>query len=186
MRILVAVVIAAAFGLAGPARAQERPQAVAAARDEARPSQVRVPGGTEITLRMAQSLDSKHAVMGERVELAVAEDVAVDGWVVVPKDTRVLGTVVTGKKKEKAGNAHDVALEIDYVAMGDRHVLLAGDRSARGRTGKDTMVASTVLFGLSGYLLARNARTATIPEGTILTGWVAEDIDLPPIRPAAK
>jgi hypothetical protein len=160
------------------------PRAAEAPQDAVKPALVRVARDRPVRLRLAQSLSSKHAVIGERVEMTVADDLVVDGWVVVPKGTRVLGTVTVGKKKEKAGNSHDLALEIDYIAMGERHVKLGGRESAKGRTSVDAAVMSMVFLGMSGYLMVRNARTAAIPEGALLVAWVDEDIDLPALRPA--
>ena len=54
--------------------------------------------GTEVKLRFAQSLSSKHATVGEKVELRVEEDVKVDRTVVVPAGARVLGIVVQGRR----------------------------------------------------------------------------------------
>jgi hypothetical protein len=173
--------------------AQDRPaaqpapaQAIEAARGQEKPASIRVSRDTEVELRMAQSLSSKHAVIGERVELTVAEDLVANGWVVVPKGTRVLGTVKVGKKKEKPGNSHELVLEIDYIAMGDRHIKLGGREAANGKVNKGTVAASTVAFGVVGLLVSLNARTATIPEGSILPAWVDEDIDLPPLREAKR
>jgi hypothetical protein len=190
------IVVAGVSGLllfAGLCPAQDRTQAqgspagvVEASQDAVPPPSIRLAAGTEITLKMAQSLSSKHAVIGERVELTVAEDIVVNDWVVVPKGTRVLGTVKVGKKKEKAGNSHDLVLEIDYIAMGERHVTLGGREAANGKVNKGTVAASTVAFGVVGLLVSLNARTATIPEGTILAAFVDEDIDLPPLGRAKR
>lgn len=148
------------------------------------PKSIKVMRDTEIKLRMAQSLSSKHAVIGERVELAVAEDLAVDGWVVVPKGTRVLGTVKVGKKQEKWDNSHDLLVEIDYIAFSGKHIKLGGRRAGSGKINKGAVVASTAALGLSGLLLAMDARTAQIPEGTMVDAWVDEDIELPPLGAA--
>lgn len=155
------------------------------------PKMVKVARDTEVKLRMAQSLSSKHAVIGERVELTVAEELAVDGWVVVPKGTRVLGTVKVGKKRERVDNSHDLLVEIDYIAMSGKHVKLGGRQAGQGKVNKGAAVASTAALGLSGLLLAMDARTAQIPEGTIVKAWVDEDVELPPlwearVEPATK
>jgi hypothetical protein len=130
---------------------------------------------------MAQSLSSKSAVLGERVELVVAEDLAVDGFVVVPQGTRVLGTVKIGKKRERAENAHNLLIEIDYIAMSGKHIKLGGRRADSGKINKGAVVASTAALGLGGLLLAMDARTAKIVEGTVVDAWVDEDIELPPL-----
>lgn len=173
----------------GTCVAQERPPVTTPAgpsQEQARPALVRVARDTPVRLKFAQSLSSKHAVVGERVEMTVAEDLVASGWVVVPQGTRVLGTVTIGKKKEKAGNSHDLALEIDYIAMGERHVKLGGRQVAKGRTSVDAEVAGTIFLGLTGFFLAREARAVTIPEGTLLMAWVDEDIDLPALRAARR
>lgn len=172
MKTTVAIVTLAVVLPGGLCAARERPQAqgqqppaAAAQQEAARPAAVRVPQGTPIKLKFAQSLTSKHVVVGDRVEMAVAEDLMVDGWVVVPQGTRVLGTVTVGKKKEKYGNAHDLGIQIDYIAMGDRHVKLGGQHSAKGKAGTDTLVAGTFFLGLSGLLIAQENREANIPRG---------------------
>ena len=145
------------------------------------PKTLKLQRDTEIKLRMAQSLSSKSAVIGERVELAVADDVVVDGLVVVPKDTRVLGTVKIGKKREKVENSHDLLIEIDYIAMSGKHIKLGGRQASSGKVNKGAAVASTAVLGLSGLMLAMDARTAKIAEGTIVDAWVDEDVELPPL-----
>ncbi len=145
------------------------------------PKTLKLVRDTEIKLRMAQSLSSKSAVMGERVELAVVNDVVVDGLVVVPKDTRVLGTVKVGKKREKIENSHDLLIEIDYIAMSGKHIKLAGKHANSGKVNKGAAVASTAALGLSGLMLAMDARTAKIAEGTTVDAWVDEDVELPPL-----
>ena len=136
--------------------------------------------GTEIKLRMAQTLTSKHAYVGERVELKVAEDVVADGALLVPKNTRVLGTVHVGKAKEgDRTNPHQVVLQVDYIRLGERRIALSGMHSDKGKVDKGTVVASTILFGLSGLLVAMNARTGEIREGTEVQAVVAEDVELP-------
>jgi len=163
------------FALAGQAMAQAPSTLVSLPRD------------TEIRLKMAQTLTSKHAYVGERVELVVAEDVTVGDALLVPKGTRVLGTVHFGKTKEgDKNNPHRVVIQIDYVRLGDRRILLSGMHSDKGTVKKGTVVASAILLGLSGVLIAMNSRTAEIKEGTEITAFVAEDVELPVIGPANK
>jgi hypothetical protein len=143
--------------------------------------------GTSIKLRMAQTLTSKHAYVGERVELMVAEDVNVGDALLVPKDTRVLGTVHVGKAKEgDKNNPHQVVIQIDYIRLGDRRIPLSGKHSDKGKVDKGKVVATTILFGLSGLLLAMDARTGQINEGAEVDAIVAEDVALPALGPATK
>lgn len=143
--------------------------------------------GTEINLKMAQTLTSKHAYVGERVELQVVGDVVVDGALLVPKNTRVLGTVHVGKAEEgDRTNPHQVVLQIDYIRLGDRRIALSGMHSDKGKVNKGTLVASSVFFGLTGALIAMNSRTGEIKEGVEVKALVAEDVSLPSLGPSPK
>lgn len=135
---------------------------------------------TEIRLVMAETLTSKHAYKGERVELKVAEDVMVGNALAVPRNTRVLGTVHVGKAKEgDRTNPHQVVIAVDYIRLGERRIQLVGIHSDKGKVDKSAVVASAMLLGLTGALIAMNARTGEIREGTEVKAVVAEDVQLP-------
>lgn len=157
---------------------------VACAVAQSTPETVVLPKGTEIKLVMAQALTSKHAYLGERVELKVADSVLVGNALLVPKNTRVLGTVTKGKDKEGSKkNPHQVALQIDYIRLGDRRIALMGEHSNKAKIDKGAAVATTALFGLTGLSIMLENRTGVIVEGTEIKALVAEDISLPVISP---
>lgn len=60
--------------------------------------------GTAVTLRLGRSLSSADAHAGDRVDFEVAEEVSVNRIVVVPKDSRASGTVITAHKKKTDGS----------------------------------------------------------------------------------
>jgi hypothetical protein len=142
---------------------------------------------TEIRLKMAQTVTSKGAYLGERVELVVADDVNVGNDLVIPRSTRVLGTVKLGKAKEgDRKNLHQVMIEVDYIRLGDRRIAVRGTQSAKGTLDKSTAIASTALFGLVGLSIAMDSRTGVIKEGTDVKTFVAEEVTLPVLGPASK
>jgi hypothetical protein len=55
--------------------------------------------GTEVKIAFAQSLSSKHATIGEKVELRVTEDVRVAEKVAIPKGARAIGLYRCKRKK---------------------------------------------------------------------------------------
>jgi len=137
--------------------------------------------GTEIKLVFAQALSSKHATIGEKVELRVAVDVAVDQIVVVPAGARVLGTVVQGKKNEKYGNSKDLAVSVDYIVTRGKRIKLTGEKKQKAKTDVGAATAATIGLGLSGLMIYMSQREAWIREGTQATGYVAEDVSF--LRP---
>lgn len=141
---------------------------------------------TEVKLIFAQSISSKHAFTGEKVELRLANDVKVGDLVVIAKGARVLGTVVQGKKNEKRGNSKGLAVRVDYILAGNKKVELAGMQEQKAKTNGGAATASTIAFGLSGLLIYMGNREAWIREGTGVTGYVAEDVELMPIVAKAE
>ncbi len=132
--------------------------------------------GTEVKLVFAQSLSSKHATMGEKVDLRVAEDVIVDGQIAVPVGARVIGTVVRGKKDEKRGNSKELAVRIDCIVARDKRIKLTGERQQKSKTNIGSATAATIGLGISGLMIYMNQREAWIREGTPAIGYVEEDV----------
>lgn len=140
------------------------------------PNGVTLKSGTEVNLVFAQSLSSKHATMGEKVELRVANDVKVGPTVVIPTGARAIGTVVQGKKNEKYGNSKTVAVKVDYVVVRGKRIMLSGERVQKPKTDAGAATAAAVAFGVSGLMIYMNNREAWIREGAPATGYVAEDV----------
>lgn len=157
---------------------------------QAQPEKVLLEEGTPVPLVFAQSLSSKYAVVGHTVELQLASDLKVGDFIVARKGARALGTIVQGKEKQKRNHARFMEMRVDYLRVGDYRVLLGGEQTAKAKVSKDTVVAATILFGLSGYLWSQERKQFVIPEGAPLQAYVSEDIELPVIaaelKPEAK
>jgi hypothetical protein len=139
--------------------------------------------GTEVNLKLAQKLTAKGAVVGEPVELMLAQDLKVNDAVVVRQGARVLGTVVAGKESEKKkSEAHQLAMQVNFLKAGDAKIRLRGEKSAEGKRNKDAMVAGTIFLGLSGLLMT-SGKHYVIPEGSPVIAYVDEDIELPALSP---
>lgn len=148
---------------------------------QAGPEKVVLREGTPVPLQFAQKLTSKTAVVGQPVELVLADDVKVGEAVVVRKGARVIGTVVGGKqteKQQKYGHAKELVMRVDFLRAGDTRIPLRGTQAAEGKRDAGKMVAGTIVFGLAGLLMT-SGKKFVIPEGTPLTAFVDEDCELP-------
>ncbi len=151
----------------------------------AAPPAVVLKEGTEVQLKFAQKLSSSTAVVGDPVELVLDEDLKIGDAVVARKGARARGTVTLGKESEKKrAGAKKLAIQLEYLKVGDKRVKLRGERAEKGKVNKGLAVGLTMAFGLSGLLLALGSKRFEIPEGTPVTCYVAEDIDLTPEPPA--
>jgi len=136
--------------------------------------------GSEVRIAFAQSLSSKHATIGEKVELRVTENVLVDNNIVIPKSARAIGTVTTGKKNEKRGNSKELAVRIDYIVVKEKRISLTGIQQQKPKTNIGAATAATIGLGLSGLMIYMNQREAWIREGTPAIGYTAEDVTFMP------
>src|SRR5712675_3143872 len=148
--------------------------------------------GTAVTLRLGRSLSSADAHAGNRVDFEVAEEVSVNRIVVIPKDSRASGAVVTAHKKRRMGRAGKLDVSIDGVQLadGERVTLRAVKESQGGsHTGimAGSMVAtSLIVWPVAPVFLLMHGKDVTIPKGTEVTAYISGDVklDLAKFEPA--
>jgi hypothetical protein len=79
------------------------------------PQLVTVPEGTEIVVRMVNTLSTNRNLPGDTFEATLEQPLAVSGWLVAPKGSRVEGRVLESKK---AGRVKGVAeLSFNLVSL---------------------------------------------------------------------
>lgn len=153
---------------------------------QAQPQKILLEEGTPVPLVFAQPLSSKYAVVGHTIELQLASDLKVGDAILARKGSRALGTIVQGKEKQNRRNAKFMEMRVDYLCVGEYHVKLGGEQTAKAKVSADTTVAATILFGLSGYLWSQERKQFVIPEGAPLLAFVIENIELPVIATQNK
>jgi hypothetical protein len=67
---------------------------------------------------------------------------------------------------------------MDFLHAGENRTALRGNKAAEGKRNKDTRVAGTILFGVSG-LIATSGKHYVILYGTPLNTSVDQGIELP-------
>ena len=127
----------AASGAAGSKRQTGKPAASKPVKQT-----ITIPAGTQITVRLGETLSSKSSSAGQGFSATVAEPVVVDGKTVIEKGAAARGTVVDAKAMGhfKGGALLEVRLELRYHRWqryigGYRHggALGRGQRQALGR-----------------------------------------------------
>ena len=133
-----------------------------------------VPDGTEFTVVTTDEISSKSATEGDPLSFKVAEDLLIDGKVVIAKDSLVKGTVASVKKSGFFGRGGNLGIRIESaVTIDSQKVKL---RSAKNKEGGDktgTTVALVVLFGPLGFL--KKGKNAIIKSGTPIKVFTDED-----------
>src|SRR5215216_7119413 len=133
-----------------------------------------IPDGTEFTVVTIDEITSKTAAEGDPLNFKVAEDVKIDGQVVIAKDTLVKGVVAQAKKAGMMGRGGSLGIRVESSTTVDNQKIKL--RSSKGKEGDDktgTTVALVVLFGPLGFL--KKGKNAVIKPGTEIKVYVDEE-----------
>ena len=132
--------------------------------------------GTEVRSRPEQPLSPKTATVGERFELRSIEPVNVGSLLVIPAGSRAVGEVTRVEKKGGFGKSGKLDTRVLYVIVGDSRIGMTGKASDQGAGGTVGTVAAAVLFW--PVMPFVTGKSADLPAGTTLAGYVENDIAL--------
>jgi hypothetical protein len=134
--------------------------------------------GTPVKLRIARTISSSDAQVGDTVDFEVLEEIKVGDVVIIPKGGLAWATVTAAQSKRRMGRRGKLSMSIDFVR------LLNGDKAAlRGRKeveGGSPSVAMGVGIGASAVLffpvaplfLLMHGSDITVPKGTEITTYI--------------
>lgn len=164
-RLRVAALIALPLALAGAAVAE---------------TDVLLPMQQEIPLELTHHVTSAYNAQGTPVFFRVAEDVHVDGQVVVSKGQVVKGKVGETKKGRSFGRSGSIELEVRSVTAVDESLVpLEGEVTFKGRSRTGATVGAWVGLGVVGGFLVKG-RSAVLEKGDLFSAYVAVDREIKP------
>jgi hypothetical protein len=140
--------------------------------------------GTPVKLRLAQTISSADAKVGQEIPFEVVEEVKVDDVVVLPKGATAIGTVTEANSKKSMGRAGKLDMSISYARLSDQEkVALRAVKDAKGggHVGAMTgaiVATSIVFFPAAPLFLFVHGKDITIPQGTEITAFVEGDMHL--------
>jgi hypothetical protein len=137
-------------------------------------SEITIPDGLEFEVVTIEELSSKTATEGDPLTFKVAEDVKVNGQVVIAKDTIVKGSVSNAEKSGRMGKSGKLGVRIESTTTVDSQKLRL--RASKGKTGDDktgTVIALSLL--VSPLFLLKRGKDAKIKPGTKLKVFSDEE-----------
>jgi hypothetical protein len=135
--------------------------------------------GTVVPLRLSEELTTgrKKLRVGDRFHLEVAEAVMVQNVVVIPVGSPAMGEVTDARNKGMWGKSGHLAARILYVTVNGRQIRLSGAFDDKGVAGGVGAVAvSALVFWPAGFFMT--GTSARVPAGSIIKGYVDEDVPL--------
>lgn len=135
--------------------------------------------GTEVPLRLSEELTTKGKKLrvGQRFHLEVAEPVMVQGVTVIPAGSPAIGEITDVTNKGMWGKSGHLGARLLYATVNGRQIHLSGafdDKGVAGGVG--AVAASAIVFPPAGFFMT--GTSAHVPMGTIIKGFVDEDVPL--------
>ena len=148
---------------------------------------VRIPAGTTVYCVLDESLSTKKKSsnfvrLGDRVRAKVAEDVVIDGRVVIEAGTVVWSEVSKARRAKVAGIRGRLEVEANTVAaVDDTSIRLAGgyDRSGRGRFVTAAVLAKVIAWP---FILIKG-KQAHLSPGVIFDAQTAAPAEVEVVTP---
>lgn len=137
--------------------------------------------GAEVRMTTRGELSSRTSLLGDRFELEVTDDVAVNGLVMIPRGSVATGEVTRVRKKGGWGRSGILETRLISVRVGDRQIRLQGAAGDRGRAGTAAVVGAVLLSPLIvapfvGFFVT--GTSAVVPAQTVTVGYTDEEMPL--------
>ena len=133
-----------------------------------------IPDGTELTVVTIDEISSRDATEGDPVNFRVAEDLVIDGRVVIAKGTLAKGTVTSSVRSGRMGKGGKLGIRLESTSTVDRQRVKL--RAAKGKKGDDntaSVIALTML--VSVFFLLKKGNDAKIKAGTPIQVFTDEE-----------
>ena len=125
-----------------------------------------IPDGTEVSLVLSETLTSKKHVKGDLFKLTIADDLFVDGILVLPKGTVAIGEITRAETKAAFGVAGKLEARLLYAELPNGTMRLTGRIGNKGKSGTTETVLTYAALGTIAFVVT--GKSAEIPEGTEL------------------
>lgn len=140
-----------------------------------------LPANTEIPLSLNETISSKTHRLGDKVALTVAQDVKVDGVVLIPQGTRAVGQVTRRSNRGSFGKSGKMDVTFRYIDLDGTQIPVEGRHHQEGSGNTAAAIGAMVAVGVVGGLMVKG-KSAKVEQGREFTIHTAEAI--PAMLPA--
>jgi hypothetical protein len=134
--------------------------------------------GLPILLKTSEPLTTKGKDLrvGQRINLEVAEDVTLDGEIVIPAGSPATGELTDIRNKGMWGKSGKINGRVLYVRVDGRQIRLTGVFDDKGVTGTAGVVAAVAFIPIAGFFTT--GTSAQIPLGAPVKAFLDEDLTI--------
>lgn len=138
--------------------------------------------GAPVPVALSEHLTTvgKKLKVGQLVRLEVAQDVLLNGRVVIPARSPVEGVLTHVRNKGMWGKSGAIRLQIKSVNINGTSIRLTGEMDDRGETGTAGVVGAIVALPVAGFFVT--GTSAEMPLNMPGRAFLDQDIALPPVQ----
>jgi hypothetical protein len=151
-------------------------QNVAVVQEQATGNVLRAGAPVPVVLSEFLTTKGKNLKVGQRVQLEVAQDVMLNGRVVIPARSPVDGVLTHVRNKGMWGKSGAIRLHINSVNINGTNIRLKGDMDTRGETGTAGVVGALVILPVAGFFVT--GTSAEMPLNMPGRAFLDQDIEI--------
>ena len=141
--------------------------------------------GTELPMRLEDTISSKVATEGDRFTISLTEDVKLADGTILRAGYRGVGEVVEARKSGALGKTGKLNVRLNYLKVGDQRIRLRASRGVQGNHNTAAQVGTLLLLWPVAPFI--KGKSTQLTKGTIMTAFADQDIvletPLPPPPP---
>jgi hypothetical protein len=136
-----------------------------------------LPRNTPVSLTLNETLNTKsrNTRKGSTFALSVEQGVRLGPYIVIPRGSKAMGTVLYRTGKGAFGKSGKLEVSFDYIEVGDTRVPIEGRHREEGEGNSTATVATFVFVSMLGSGLI-TGHSAELTAGQRFTVWTKEDM----------
>jgi hypothetical protein len=144
-----------------------------------------IPAKTPLTLAFTGEVSSKTAQKGSEILFTLAEDLVIDGQIIVPKGAKAVGEVIHVQKSGFGGRGGELILAARYLEHNAQKITLRSLKPYTGlyvgKNNSNTALAVSMIPYAGLMSLFITGGEIVIPQGTHALALVAADTPVDPV-----
>ncbi|MDG2523364.1 hypothetical protein P7B02_17680 [Caulobacter segnis] len=144
-------------------------------------AQVKVPEGTEFSIRLEEAVSSSSASEGDRFTISLDDDVKLQDGTVLRAGYRGVGEVVEARDNGMLGKRGKLNVRLVHLKIGEERIRLRANKGAEGDDRVGAQVVTVLLFWPAAPFI--KGKDVSIKKGTIMTAYADQDVILPELVP---
>jgi len=141
-------------------------------------SSILIPARTPVIFTLDSAVSSKTALPGTQFLLKVAQDLKINGQVLIPQGTPATGEVIHAQKASGFGKAGELLVTIRYIDLNGNRIKMRSFRPYQGSNKSGTVMAVSQIPYIGLFAGFIQGGEIVMPENTLVEAQLALETSL--------